>query len=190
MRRPLCVIGIVYVAAVWIMIFCRAGGGTVCDSLDREQIVAAGYVDWKEYRLSRGTRTPVIYLSDAIILKQSQVAVLEQFLSNSEKIPKQNLSKFWKENKEKLQREDAVEIKGIVCYMNEEDMPKMGSLVMVKGSYRAFLMPRILENSMLQITMGSQDGREGLRAAYYWHRAVDIIFFRKKYTESGNISPF
>ena len=138
MRRPLCVIGIVYVAAVWIMIFCRAGGGTVCDSLDREQIVAAGYVDWKEYRLSRGTRTPVIYLSDAIILKQSQVAVLEQFLSNSERIPKQNLSKFWKENKEKLQREDAVEIKGIVCYMNEEDMPKMGSLVMVKGSYRAF----------------------------------------------------
>lgn len=138
MRRPLCVIGVVYVAAVWIMIFCRAGSGTVCDSLDREQIIAAGYVDWKEYRLSRGARTPVIYLSDAVILKQSQVANLEQFLSDSEKIPKYNLSKFWKENKEKLQREDAAEIKGIICYMNETDMPKMGSLVMVQGSYRSF----------------------------------------------------
>ncbi len=138
MRRPLCLLGLVYVAAVWLVLYGLTNKTAVCDALDREQIVAAGYVDWKEYRLSQNGKTPVIFLSDAVILKQSQVPVLEQFLSDSDKIPKRDLLKFWEKNKTKLQREDAVGIQGILCYMKEEDMPEMGGIVMIQGSYRAF----------------------------------------------------
>lgn len=138
MRRPLCLLGLVYVAAVWLIIYGWTDKAAVCDALDKEQIVAAGYVDWKEYRLSRNTKTAVISLSDAVILKQSQVAVLEQFLSDSEPIPKRELLKFWKKNKTKLCRDEAVGIEGILCYMKEEELPEMGGLVMIQGSYRAF----------------------------------------------------
>lgn len=143
MRRPLCLFGLVYVAAVWLVICGRAGGAAVCSSPDGEQVVA-GYVDWKEYRLSRDTKTPVIYLSDAVIVNTSQVTVLEQFLSASEKIPRQNLHtspvirKFWGANREKFRKEGTEEIRGVICYMEEEKMPAMGSLVMVRGSYWAF----------------------------------------------------
>lgn len=138
MRRPLCLVGLVYVAAVWIVIFCRPDRTAVCDLIDREQIAAAGYVDWKEYRLSKDTKTPVIYLSDAVILRQSQIAILERFLSDSEKIPKHRLHSFWKENREGFIRENTDGIKGIICYMEEDGLPEMGSLVVVRGSYRAF----------------------------------------------------
>ncbi|MDE6994242.1 MAG: ComEC/Rec2 family competence protein [Lachnospiraceae bacterium] len=139
MRRPLCLFGLVYVAAVWIVMLCRPDKATVCDSIDREQIVAAGYVEWKEYRSSRDTRTPVIHLSDAVILKESQIADLERFLSDSDKISGYELHGFWKENKNSLRKEGTEGIKGILCYMGEDALPEMGSLVMVHGSYRAFL---------------------------------------------------
>lgn len=89
--------------------FCRKDGAAVCGIPDKEQIAVAGYVDWKEYRLSRDTKTPVIYLSDVTVLKQSQMKVLENLLSDSEKIPNHSLHSFWKENKENLRREDAGE---------------------------------------------------------------------------------
>ena len=138
MRRPLCLIGLVYVAAVWIVLFGRSNGEAVCGIPDREQTVVAGYVDWKEYRLSRGAKTPVLYLSDAVILKQSQIAILERFLSDSEKISNHSLHSFWKENREDLRREDAMGVKGVLCYMEEDGMPRMGSLVVVQGSFCAF----------------------------------------------------
>lgn len=138
MRRPLCLFGLVYAAAVWIVIFCRPGKTVVCDYVDREQVVVAGYVEWKEYRLSRDIRTPVIHLSDAVILKQSQIANLERFLSDSEKISKYELHYFWKENKENLRKENTDGIKGILCYLEEDTLPEAGSLVMLQGNYRAF----------------------------------------------------
>lgn len=144
MRRPLCLFGLVYVAAVWFVIFSRAGGTAVCGFPDREQIVAAGYVDWKEYRLSRDTKAPVIYLSDAVIINTSQVTVLEQLLSDSEKIPKHDLHTlktlhhFWKEKKDEFRKEGTENIRGVICYMEDEFMPEMGSLVIVQGSFHAF----------------------------------------------------
>ena len=138
MRRPLCLFGLAYAAAVWIVIFCRPDKTTVYDYMDREQIVSAGYVEWKEYRSSRDTETPVIHLSDAVILKQSQIANLERFLSDSEKISKKDLHRFWKENKDNLRKENTERIEGILCYMGEGVLPETGSLVMVRGSFRAF----------------------------------------------------
>ena len=138
MRRPLCLFGLVYAASVWFVIFCRPDKTAVCDCMDREQLVAAGYVEWKEYRSSRDVKTPVINLSDAVILKQSQIANLEQFLSDSEKIPKYELHSFWEVNKDNLREENTEAVKGIICYMGEDAQPETGSLVMVRGSYSSF----------------------------------------------------
>lgn len=138
MRRPLCLFGLVYVAAIWIVIFGRPDKTAVRDPVDREQVVAAGYVEWKEYRSSQDGRTPVLYLSDAVILKQSQIADLERFLSDSEKFPNQKLHRLWKENRGHFRREDTGRIEGILCYMKEDGLPGMGSLVMVRGGYRSF----------------------------------------------------
>lgn len=138
MRRPLCLLGLVYTAAVFLAILCRRFDAPIYEALDRQKVVVAGYVDRKEYKASQGGRTLVLSLSDAVILKDRQIAVLEQFLSDSEKIPQYRLHRLWKENKESLQREDTGGIEGVLCYMEDGGLPEMGSLVMVQGDFRAF----------------------------------------------------
>lgn len=196
MRRPLCLAGLVYVAVIWIVIFRRSGGAAVFDSPDRDQVVVAGYVDWKEYRLSRGKKTAVIYLSDAVILKQSQITVLERFLSDSEKIPTNNLHSFREMNKDHLRREDAAGINGVICYMAEGSMPEMGSLVIVQGVYRAFAhatnpgefdaadyygilgqQGRVMDSSVLAVSGGHDAFREGMyRIREYLSLLLDACF--------------
>lgn len=121
-------------------------------------------MEWKEYRLSRDVKTPVLYLSDAVILNTSQITVLEQFLTDSEKIPKKDLHtlrSFWKTEKEKLRREDADGITGVICYMKEEDMPQTGSLVMVREVGALLPMPPIRERSTRPIIMRCRGSRDG-----------------------------
>ncbi|MCH5263681.1 MAG: DNA internalization-related competence protein ComEC/Rec2 [Lachnospiraceae bacterium] len=137
-RRPLCLVGLAYVAAVVTMILLTVRPSPTYEELDREQITVAGYVEYIEYKQSRGSTVPVISLSETAVLKESQKAILERFLSDSEKISQYRLHQFWKDNRESLQREDAAGIEGVLCYMEEEKIPKMGSLVVVQGDYRAF----------------------------------------------------
>lgn len=137
-RRPLCLVGLAYVAAVVTVILLTVRPSPTYEELDREQITVAGYVEHIEYKQSRGSTVPVISLSETAVLKESQKAILERFLSDSEKISQYRLHQFWKDNRESLQREDAAGIEGVLCYMEEEKIPKMGSLVVVQGDYRAF----------------------------------------------------
>lgn len=138
MRRPLCLLGLVYAAAVFLAVSYKVSEAPTYEALDGRKVAVAGYVDRKEYRTSQGGQTLVISLSDAVILKESQIAVLEQFLSDSEKIPQYRLHHLWKESKESLQREDAGGIEGVLCYMEEGSPPKIGSLVILQGNFRAF----------------------------------------------------
>ena len=137
-RRPLCLVGLGFVAAVVTAVLSVARGAPTYEALDRERVVVAGYVEQIEYRMSREEKVPVILLSDAAVLKESHISSLEQFLSGSEKISQHRLHIFWKENKERLQREDTDGIVGVSCYMGEENLPHMGSLVIMQGGYRAF----------------------------------------------------
>lgn len=137
-RRPLCLAGVVYVAAVMIAMFCTVRGAPTYEALDKKQVTVAGYVNRKEYRTSQGSKVPVISLTDAVVLKESQITILEQFLSDSEKIPQYRLHSLWKENREQLQREGAAGIEGVLCYMEEEELPRMGSLVVMRGQFRCF----------------------------------------------------
>lgn len=137
-RRPLCLVGLSFAAAVVIAVLSVARGAPTYEALDRERVAVAGYVERIEYRLSREETVPVISLSDAVVLKESHISSLEQFLSNSEKISQHRLHILWKENKERLRREDTDGIVGVSCYMDEESIPHMGSLVVMQGSYRTF----------------------------------------------------
>lgn len=137
-RRPLCLIGLSFAAAIVIAVLSVARGAPTYEALDRERIAVAGYVERIEYRTSREERVPVISLSDAAVLKESHISSLEQFLSNSEKVSQHRLHIFWRENKERLRKEDAEGILGVICYMGGEEIPHMGSLVVMQGDYRAF----------------------------------------------------
>ena len=137
-RRPLCLVGLAFVAAIVTVILYAVRGAPTYDKLDREQVAVAGYVERIEYRMSREEKVSVISLSNAAVLKENHISSLEQFLSGSEKISQHRLHNFWKENRENLQREDTAGISGVICYMDEESLPRMGSLVVVKGNYRTF----------------------------------------------------
>lgn len=137
-RRPLCAAGVLIVAVIAVIMAAGSRSAPTYEALDKEQVAVAGYVDGKEYRMRQDNQTMVVTLSEAVILKESQISVLEQFLSDSEKIPQHKLYRIWKENKERLRREDTVGIEGVLCYMEGAERPEMGSLVIVRGKYRAF----------------------------------------------------
>ena len=137
-RRPLCLVGLAYVAAVIAAVTFPGRGAPTYEALDRERIVVAGYVERIEHRILQGDEVPVLSLTDAVVLKESHISSLEQFLSDSEKIPQYRLHSFRKNNKKNIQREDAAGIEGVLCYMDTEEIPRMGSMVMVQGDYRAF----------------------------------------------------
>lgn len=168
MRRPLCLIGLAYVAALIIAMTVTVDGAPVYEALDRQKVAVAGYVDWKEYRTSGDDKTLVITLRDAVVLKEDQIENLEQILSNSKDLSYHDISKadgavsleqspdidiehYWKDYKEALQREEAQGIEGILCYMKQEALsygdageegaaqePAMGSLVVMQGTFYAF----------------------------------------------------
>ena len=137
-RRPLCLVGLAYVVAVILAVLSTTRGAPAYRIPDKERITVAGYVDRIEYRTSQGEEVPVISLAETAVLKESHISILERFLSDSEKIPQYRLHRFWKDNRENLLREDAALIEGVLCYMEEENIPKMGSLVIVQGSFRVF----------------------------------------------------
>ncbi len=103
LRRPLCLAGAVYVAGVILAIFCTVRGAPTYEAFDKKQVTVAGYVGRKEYRTSQGREVPAISLTEAVILDNSQITILEQFLSDSEKIPKYRLHSLWKENRKSAQ---------------------------------------------------------------------------------------
>ena len=137
-RRPLCLVGLAYVAAVVFAVLSTTRGAPAYETLDRERITVAGYVDRIEYRTSQGMEVPVVSLTETAVLKESHISILERFLSDSEKITQYRLHHFWKDNRESLLREDAALIEGVLCYMEEGNIPKMGSLVIMQGDFRAF----------------------------------------------------
>lgn len=147
-RRPLCFLGLAYVAALVLGMTAAARGAPVYSHLDGQRVTVAGYVDWKEYRISGEKEVPVITLKDAVILQEDQTANLQQILSDSweisdgsemsERFSKAKIHRYWKENKELLRREDAEGVEGLWCYLEEGELPRTGSLVLVQGTFYSF----------------------------------------------------
>ncbi len=138
-RRPLCAAGLVYAAAVALVLCLSARGAPTAANLDREHVTAVGFVEQIERRQSEGGAQIVLTLSDTAILEKSQIPVLEKFLSDSEKISPYRQKQFWKEKRKEFRWADAGGVTGVLCYTEQKSVPRMGSLVTVEGNFRAFL---------------------------------------------------
>lgn len=146
MRRPLCLIGLAFAAALAAGIACLPHSAPTCASLDGEKVTAAGRVEWKEHRISGGEEVLVVSLEQVIVLKPDQISDMIQIISDSEAIrPKHILAasvyeteKFYRKNKEDFSRADTGEITGVLCYLDKSEDPAMGSFVVVEGKFRAF----------------------------------------------------
>lgn len=146
MRRHLCLFGLAFVAAMMIGIPWTKRGGPDDVPFHEERVTAAGRVGWKEHRLTGGEEVLVVSLEQVIVLKPDQTASLIQIISDSDTIqPKHFPARFRtgtetyiEQNRERLQRADAGQIRGLLCYWEEEEEPAMGSYVVVEGKFRAF----------------------------------------------------
>ncbi len=146
MRRPLCLIGLAFVMVLLLGIHLFPHDPPDYGALDGETVAAVGRVEWKERRISGSEEVLVVTLEQAVILKPDQVSVLKQFLEDSDKAFSNAIAadsvkkteKFIEENRESLQWEDAAGIEGILCHMEDEKPPAMGSYLLVEGKFRPF----------------------------------------------------
>ncbi len=140
-RRPLCFVGLIYVAVIAAFASRIARGAPVYEQLDREKIPVAGYVQYIEYKETANGTTPLVTLSETAVLKEDHISSLKQFLADSDRFSRHRLHDFWKNNRIQLQREGTEGIDGILCYIDTEqtkELPRIGSLVIMQGSYRSF----------------------------------------------------
>ncbi len=146
MRRPLCLIGLLFVAALLAGVLSVPHRAQTWETLDGETLVAAGRVGWKERRISGSEEVLVVTLEEALIPKPEKTAALKQIISNSDAIRPNFISadsakkteKYIKQHRENLEREDTEEIKGLLCHLDGGEDPAMGSIVLVEGKFFAF----------------------------------------------------
>lgn len=146
MRRPLCLIGLAFVAALLVGILMVPHRARTCDALDGEMLFAAGRVGWKEHRISGSQEVLVVTLEEVLILQPDRAAALQQIISNSDAVRPNFISadsakkteNYIKQNRECLIQEGAEEIEGILCYLDGDEDPPMGSIVLMEGKFRAF----------------------------------------------------
>ncbi len=132
-------VGLAYAAAVALFFFLSVREAPAAAELDREHVTAAGFVEQIERRQSQSGTQIILTLSDTAILEESQIPVLERFLSDSEKLPQHRQYRLWRDRREEFRRADAAGVTGVLCYTDEGDTPRVGSMVAVEGDFRAFM---------------------------------------------------
>lgn len=145
MRRPLCLLGLAFVAVLLLGSVLIPQRKKDCGRWDRERLTVLGVVEGKEHKLSKEKEVSVISLGQVIVLRADQVKNLRQILDHSKKDRTLNVGDcttkqirtYCKKNKENLRLFGAEEIEGVLCYMEKEE-PAMGSLVLMEGKFYAF----------------------------------------------------
>lgn len=161
MRRPVCMAGLAFVMILWIIVSQLPHRADTFDELDKEKVTVAGIVEWKEYRRSGGEKTLTVSLGHVMVLKPEQSMTASQFLSESDRQSNKAINadtdsiyKTLEKSERQLQREDkelrrkyvrsgAEQIKGLICYLEEdvqgtadEENLRMGSRVILEGKLR------------------------------------------------------
>lgn len=145
MRRPLCLLGLAFVAVLLLGSFLIPQKKKDCDRWDQERLTILGVVEEKEHKLSKGKEVSVISLGQVIVLRPDQVKSLRQILDHSKKdrtpdigdCTAKQIRAYCKKNKENLRLFGAEDIEGVLCYLEGEE-PAMGSLVLMEGKFFAF----------------------------------------------------
>lgn len=145
MRRPLCLLGLAFVAVLLLKSLLIPRERKDCGAWDRERFTILGVVEGKERKLSQEKEVSVLSLGQVIVLKSDQAENLRQILSHSKKDQSPDVGEYsikqlrsdWKKNKQSLCVSGTEEIEGVLCYPEGEE-PAMGSLVLMEGKFYAF----------------------------------------------------
>lgn len=145
MRRPLCLLGLAFVAVLLLGSFLIPQKKKDCSRWDRERLAILGVVEGKEHKLSQEKEVSVLSLGQVIVLKSDQVNNLMQILNHSKKDHSpgvgdhtaKQIRTYCKKNRESLCLPGAEGIEGVLCYTEGEE-PAMGSLVLMEGKFFAF----------------------------------------------------
>lgn len=145
MRRPLCLLGLAFVAVLLLESFLIPQKKKDCSRWDRERLAILGVVEGKEHKLSQEKEVSVLSLGQVIVLKSDQVNNLMQILNHSKKDQSpgvgdhtaKQIRTYCKKNRESLCLPGAEGIEGVLCYSEGEE-PAMGSLVLMEGKFFAF----------------------------------------------------
>lgn len=145
MRRPLCLLGLAFVAVLLLESFLIPQKKRDYSRWDRERLTILGVVEEKEHKLSKEKEVSVISLGQVIVLRPDQVKNLRQILDHSKQdrtpdigdYTAKQIRAYCRKNKENLCLFGAEDIEGVCCYLEGEE-PVMGSLVLMEGKFYAF----------------------------------------------------
>lgn len=112
MRRPICIIGLAFVLIIVIYMYIMPLPEPSFEALEGSMAVLTGQVEKKEYRISYGKEILIIYLKEVQILNPQLLNL--------------NLTS------------DLLEIKGVLCYMQDAKEPRLGSRIKVQGKFKEF----------------------------------------------------
>lgn len=174
MRRPLCLIGLAFVAAMVIAIPWISRGAPVLEQLDKERVAAAGRVEWKEHRIIGGEEVLVVSLEQVIVLKPDQISSLTQIITDSAIIRPNHI------NRETLRLAGTEQVNGLLCYFEDNEEPEMGSFLVADGKFYAFSHasnPGEFDSADYYHIMGQQ-GR--LMGSECLAKSEDYAHFREK----------
>lgn len=117
MRRPVCLIGLIFVVIIRLYLYFLPPPLADLEEIDGSVVLLTGQVDKKEYRISKEQKVPVIYLKNVQILNPQT----EKMQSN-----------------DNAQASALAQIEGVICYLEDEEEPKMGSFVRMQGKLRIY----------------------------------------------------
>ncbi|MBD5453974.1 MAG: DNA internalization-related competence protein ComEC/Rec2 [Lachnospiraceae bacterium] len=117
MRRPVCLIGLAFVVIIRLYLYFVPLPLADLEEIDGSVVLLTGQVDKKEYRISKERKVPVIYLKNVQILNPQT----ENMQSN-----------------DNTQASALAQIEGVICYLEDEEEPKMGSYVRMQGKLRIY----------------------------------------------------
>ncbi len=145
MRRPLCLLGLAFVAVLLLGSLLIPQKKKDCAEWDRERLTILGVVRGKEHKLSQNREISVVSLGQVVVLRPDQVKNLIQILNHSKKDhPRRvgdhtakQLRNDYEKNKESLRLPGTEDIEGVLCYLEGRE-PPMGSLVLMEGKFYAF----------------------------------------------------
>lgn len=184
MRRPLCLLGLAFVAALFLASLLNPRNRKTFDELDKERVAILGIVEGKDHKLSQDRKVSVISLGQVIVLKSDQVKNLMQILNYSEKNQPQSVGENTakqirndcEKNRESLCIPGSEDIEGVLCYLDGEE-PEIGSFALMEGKFYAFshaANPGEFDAADYYSTMGQQGrlmqasllGSDGVRDAF------------------------
>lgn len=130
MRRPLCLIGMAFVAVLLLGVYLLPHSARTYDETDGEQVVVLGVVEWKERKNSKEEEVLVVSLGQVLVLEPNDLT--QTIEGNTLK----QIRKYIEKEEENLRLTGTEGIEGLLCYLDGEE-PAMGSIVMMKGKFYA-----------------------------------------------------